>query len=631
MRINAKRARRLALTAAVVATSVAGATLAPAGPATQLDRIEDTETVYALMDASGALKNTVVVDWLHLEGSGTFSLLDPAPGGGEIESLTDGFEPKQSGDDVVADVTIDGRGDFFYRAKTEKELPVEVKVAYALDGKSVQPTDLAGRSGRLRIEISIHNRLERKTTLTYEDADGVKRSSEATYTVPILCAPQIVLDGTRMFDVAPPEGAQIMVTGSKRTYVVPMVPSPDATATIEMQAENIEIDPIVITALPMLPASPDFSSSSELAELHVGLNQLRKLSDGHIAVVDGITSGLRTYDLSAAGSAAEGLGKLRSGLDQMASGAAGLSSLSEAQISYLDGIIAGIDAGQFDSLSQLADALSQVHAGVSQACVGADSLVTLLDAQIAILDQARQSNSSLVLLAQSRAAAYPDDAEIQTLASGLGQQQTMLDALRDGGTLAGTPMPGLVTTRKSLAELAQGLAQAEAGLGAIVEQAGALSAVPQAFEQLKGALVVLRDGGLVQGQQFPSLKTTASGLNGVASGLRQASSGLASSTATFDKLSSLPKMMTELISTLDAVAHGGKVQGQMLPGISTTVDALSEISSGLATGVGQMREGEALVDAMKAAADSYTSFLGLPEGATGDVSFMLKLDGISKE
>lgn len=631
MRINGRHARRVAVTAAVAAVSLVGASAAPAQPAAGVEKIEDTETVYAVMDATGGLKSTIVVDWLHVEGDGTVSIVDPAPEADAIESLTDGFEPNLSGDDVVAEVTVDGRGDFFYRAETQKDLPIDVKVTYTLDGDVVDPAELAGKSGRLKIDISIHNKLEREDTVSYEDADGVTRSTEVTYTVPMMCAPQVVLDGRRMYDIVPPEGAQVMVTGSNRTVVVPMMPSPDATATIEMQAEDIEIDPIMITALPMLPATPDLSSADQLAELNGGIKQLRQLSEGHVKVLEGVAAGIGSADMSEATKAAEGLKQLQGGLAKMASGTDGLAKLSQAQVAYLDGLISNIDASQFESVTQLQGALSQLRSGVGGVRAGAETLVQILDAQIALLDQIRSSNSELVALAQDRAAAYSADSTSQAIAIGLEGQQAMLDILRDGGEVGGQAVPGLVTTRGTLDELARGLAQTEAGLQALEEQTGALSAVPQAFGQLKGALVVLRDGGQLQGQQFPGLKTTASGLGGVADGLNQVSTGLSGSAASFEQLSSLPKMMSELVSTLDAVAHGGKLKGQTLPGITTTVQALTEISNGLGTGVNEMREGQELVDAMKAAADSYTSFLGLPEGAEGEVSFMLKLDGISKK
>jgi len=294
-------------------------------------------------------------------------------------------------------------------------------------------------------------------------------------------------------------------------------------------------------------------------------------------------------------------------------------------------VIAGIDTSQFDSLSELQAGLSQILSGITQARTGAEGIVDLLDAQIVLLDQIRSSNTALLALANDRAAAYPQDSVLQQLASGIAEQQALLDVLRNGGTLGSETIPGLVTTRDNLEALAQGLAQTEAGLATIVDQASMLSAVPQAFEDLKAALVVLRDGGVVQGQQFPGLTTTVIGLQGIADGLGQASSGVSESSGMFDDFASLPQMMSDLVATLDAVAHGGTVQGQKLPGINTAAEALAKMSGGLGSSVDEMRKGQALLDTMKEAADSYTSFLGLPESATGHVSFLLKLDGVSQE
>ncbi len=55
------------------------------------------------------------------------------------------------------------------------------------------------------------------------------------------------------------------------------------------------------------------------------------------------------------------------------------------------------------------------------------------------------------------------------------------------------------------------------------------------------------------------------------------------------------------------------------------------MDDGIGDGVTEAREGEALTEAMKRAADDYTSFLGLPEGATGHLSFLFKIEGVSVE
>jgi hypothetical protein len=189
-------------------------------------------------------------------------------------------------------------------------------------------------------------------------------------------------------------------------------------------------------------------------------------------------------------------------------------------------------------------------------------------------------------------------------------------------------------TRDSLAGVRDGLTALRLGLEQLEAESGMLGTIPTAFEQLKGALVVLRDGGDPDGSgpapSMPGLVTTAEGLAGIASGLAEAEAGLGGSAGDLALLADLPQMMDDLGSTLDALAYGGVLQGQYLPGLSTARDGLAAMSAGLVDGVDEARKGEALVDAMAAAADAYTSFLGLPEGASGHLSFLFKLDGVSK-
>jgi putative membrane protein len=68
-----------------------------------------------------------------------------------------------------------------------------------------------------------------------------------------------------------------------------------------------------------------------------------------------------------------------------------------------------------------------------------------------------------------------------------------------------------------------------------------------------------------------------------------------------------------------------------VPGISTTVEGLDTISAGLGEGLDEADLGKATVDRMKQAADEYDTFLGKPDGASGDVRFIFRLDGIDGE
>jgi putative membrane protein len=630
------RPRRVAVVAALTAIGLLTGTVASSAPApVRPDAVVDSETVYVVADATGQPRTTVVVDWLQVTGSGTIALADPAPGVTKIESLTDGFAPTRQGEDVVATVEVDGTGDFFYRAETSAELPLEVRMRYYLDGREVSPSELAGKSGRLTMELTLTNRLERTDTITFEGIGGMEESAEVTYTVPLLCIPKFEIDGTRMTDIAAPSNAQLAITGSTRTYAVPMVPSPTATATLEMDARDIELAPLVISVFPKLPSSADFSVVDQLAELRDGLAQLGQLSSGHLAIVEGMNEGLASRDLSGVAGAAAGLAALENGLSRSAAGARDLQALASGQQAYLDALVRSIDTSRFDSIGELIAAVSDMREACAELETGAAGLVTLLDGQVALLAQIDALAGAALGNATVVAARYPADTEAQALAAQLGQLKAMTSALLDGGDLGSGYMPGLRYLRAQLDSVARGLSGLRAGLEELEAGAAGLRDVPAAFAQIKGALIVLRDGGDPDGAGpaplLPGLVTTTGGLASLADGLQTASGGLAAASDDLGMLGELPGLLGDFTAALGALAHGGALQGREVPGIDTTVAALDTIVGGLDSGVRDAHKGKALVDTMSEAADTYTSFLGAPDGAEGHLTFLFKLDGVSKE
>lgn len=621
--------QRTALIVPLLVVAMLGTSVAASAPvAAEPTSVVDSETVYAICDATGALSETIVVDWLQVEGDGPTAIADPVAVT-SVESLTDGFAPSVSEGAVHATVDITGgHGDYFYRTTTEQQLPLEVSATYFLDGVRTAPGDLAGRNGRLRIEYSLHNTLERAETISYADAAGVTRTREETYTVPLLCIPQIKLDGTRFTNVEAPADAQLAITGTTHTYAIPMVPSPDATAAIEMDASDIKLDAVVVTVFPKLPASPDFSVADELADLREGLDGLAQLSAGHLEIVNGMREGMADYDVSEMAGAAEGLTELGTGLAAMQSAAGDLALLADGQYAYLDGVIGGIDTSQFDSLGELTSGITSMTVAASELASGTAGLVTLLDGQIALAGQIQALNTANVLLADDLWAIYPADSNVLALQVQLHQEDAMLSALLDGGDLGGGYMPGLRYTRDQLAAIADGMTQLADGLAQIEAQSAALTAIPAAFTQLRDALIVLRDGGTLGSEYLPGLDVTAQGLHGLADGLGAAAAGLAASSGDLAMLEDVPTLMGDLSAALDALSIGGELQGHYVPGISTTADGLTQMSDGLGEGLDEIRAGEALTDAMKRAAEEYDTFLGKPEGATGRLNFLIRLEGI---
>lgn len=588
--------------------------------------VHDDETVYVTADATGVPRDTVVIDWLRVEGDGTVTLLDP----GSItsaEALKDTEEPVLTAEGVEWTLDVAGRRDFFYRADTEQELPVTVKAEYFLDDVKISPERLAGADGRLRIEVTLTNNLSVTEKALYTGASGAPLAKEVEYWVPMLAPVKIDFDGTRFRNI---EGdAEIVsVTGSTVSYTFMAFPQPEQTVTLEMDGTDIEVEPIIVSVFPKLAGSPDLSIADDLAELKTGIDGLTELSGAHREILNTTAGRIDTTQLARLGEVKGGFDQLLAGTQQLEDGATGLVTLLDGQIAYLSGIIGGIEAQDLSQIAELPQALTQLAAGVTSTRDGVDGLIALLGGQITFLDAVAGSNATLESRAWALAMASPDETTT-ALAQGLSAQGMMLGALRDGDPNMGLPY-GLVDTRDRLAEVSAGLTQIAEGLQAAAAGSQQLAGLPDQFGQLTQALKVLRDGGSVQGQQLPGLVTTRSGLASVATGIDGVGSGIGSAAEALAPLAELPTMLEDLRSVLLAVSEGGTVAGHDIPGVSMTVEGLEKMSSALGEGVDEIEVGRKTIDLMETAADAYNTFLGVPEGATGDVRFIFKLDGVAK-
>lgn len=112
------------------------------------------ETVYVLADAQGSIQQVIVSNWVK-NGEGS-NMLSDVSDLHDIDNVK-GYEGYTSGED--GSLTWDAQGsDIYYQGTTDKELPVDVKLSYTLDGKAVTPEELAGKSGRVTIRFDYENR-----------------------------------------------------------------------------------------------------------------------------------------------------------------------------------------------------------------------------------------------------------------------------------------------------------------------------------------------------------------------------------------------------------------------------------------------------------------------------------------
>ena len=141
---------------------------------------EKDETVYVLYSSGNDVKEVIVSDWLQ-NAKALESIAD-------VSDLTN-IENVKGYEDFAKDgenLTWNAKGaDIYYQGKTDKELPMTVKITYFLDGKEMSAEEIAGKSGKVTIRYDYTNTLKSKQTV-----DG----KEYEVCVPFLMASGTILD-----------------------------------------------------------------------------------------------------------------------------------------------------------------------------------------------------------------------------------------------------------------------------------------------------------------------------------------------------------------------------------------------------------------------------------------------------
>ncbi|MBR5207907.1 MAG: hypothetical protein IKV65_05335, partial [Erysipelotrichaceae bacterium] len=120
------------------------------------------ETVYALLSADGTMEQTIVSEWLkNPKGSATLTdktnLSDITVVKGDAQ-----YSRKDSSNQIV---WTNNGSDIYYQGNSDKELPVDVRISYELDGKKMTADELSGASGHLKITFTYANKLSKELSI----------------------------------------------------------------------------------------------------------------------------------------------------------------------------------------------------------------------------------------------------------------------------------------------------------------------------------------------------------------------------------------------------------------------------------------------------------------------------------
>ncbi|HCA21304.1 MAG TPA: hypothetical protein DEO87_02870 [Lachnospiraceae bacterium] len=327
----------------------------------QVDSDKD-ETIYVITDASGNKQDVIVSEWLKNKEHA--DVIEDVSNLTDIENVKGDEQFTQNGDKV----TWQANGNpIYYQGKTDKELPVEVKVTYYLDGAEVTPEQIAGKSGKVKIRFEYVN----------------KAKQDDTY-VPFIMVTGFFLDNSRFANIQVSNGKYIS-DGSKSVVLGFGLPGlqKDLDKTTEKVAIEIP-DYFEVTA-----DATNFKLDMTLTVAATGLigeniedidfsaieSEVNKLVDEYQKGVSSLASGIVSYT--------NGVSQISSGATQVSNGATqlanGASRLSDGTVQLYSGGItlanalesADIGAGQ---LKAAFEGENGVLAGSAKLSGGLDQL-----------------------------------------------------------------------------------------------------------------------------------------------------------------------------------------------------------------------------------------------------------------
>ena len=302
------------------------------GSAPATDEAFKEETVYVIAGKDGTVQKVIVSDWIR-NTAGKTGIKDVTDLQ-DIEILKDGESFTMGGDNTrVWDTTTD---DVYYQGNISKDIPVDMKVSYFLDGAPISPDELPGKSGRVTIRFDYKN-----NAFVMKDIDG---NQEKIY-VPFTMLTGVLFENDKFNNISVSNGK--VVNDGTRTAVVGIA-FPGLKEDLGITTDKFDIPEYVeISAdckdfsmgMSMTIAStdlvsqidPDKINSDEDIDIDEALDKLTdamdQLIDGSSKLYDGLCTLLtKSKDLvSGVDKLAEGAKKLNDGTSDLDDGADKLS------------------------------------------------------------------------------------------------------------------------------------------------------------------------------------------------------------------------------------------------------------------------------------------------------------------
>ena len=567
------------------------------------------ETVYVLANADGSVKKIIVSDWIK-NSLNEKSLKDKTELG-DIKNVK-GDESYVMDSDNMRVWNADG-ADIYYQGTISKELPVDLKVSYKLDGKAVSAEEIAGKSGKATIRFDYTNK-------QYSEVN-IGGKTEKIY-VPFAMLTGLMLDNDVFSNISVTNGK--IINDGDHTIVAGFA-LPGLQQNLNLSKDKLEIPDYVeitadvknfaLTTTLTLAANSLFNEidTSKLNSADDLQAQLNELTSGMTKLINGsseLYGGLTTL-LSKSKELVAGIDKLAAGSDELSSGTAALNAGLNTLVSKNGDLTAGAKQ-VFDTL--IGTVTSEFSNNGITVSLTVENYKSELNSLLTDPDDTQKAE--LIAIANTALEAKLAAKDIpQPLYKGV--KVLLAQKLNEGKT-----------QDEAMAEIGQLIAAAPADVIAAGSVQGADEIINALCLNL--AKQTLKPSVESAIKSLDSYNTFYQGVLAYTAGVKDAADGSAKVNAGAKQLK-------------DGTAELKNGAAQLVPG----VEQLSDGSKQLADGIKELNDKgiskltglagddlQNLVDRVKATVEvskNYKSFAGIADGADGSVKFIYKTDEVKAE
>lgn len=277
---------------------------------------------------------------------------------------------------IISETIEKSEGTDNNQKESTKELPIETKVKYELDGKEISAEELAGKSGKVKITLEYENKSENEVVI-----DGKK---EILYT-PFLVVSGAIIDNDNNKNVEISSG-KVINDGTKTIVVGIALPGMQENLNISkenieipskieisMESTNFEIGNIMSFCTPKVIEEGSFDNISD--KLNDIYDQIEELKDASFQIEEGsikLQDGIITLN-DGANSLNNGANELNNGVNTLKGGASelnkGANTLKNGTTEYVN------KSREFNSaMNQVSSGVNTINANYDQINNGINSL-----------------------------------------------------------------------------------------------------------------------------------------------------------------------------------------------------------------------------------------------------------------